>query len=189
MGLTWPGAKCGMSEPAIEGLPQLRSRLEGMTDAGGRRILKAALRAALNEIAKEMRRDLPPKVKDGRRAIRGLVKGTRRVTAKVGVHVGRGRNNQPASRKPPTGGGVGIGAQNIHWWISGTKQRTQSTTSKPTGRMPALARGLARRAERIANPAARRAAQHVPASNLGKKSPSNLQGVKQQWPKLKSRAR
>jgi len=42
-----------MTEPTIEGLPQLRSRLEGMADAGGRRILKAALRAALNEIAKE----------------------------------------------------------------------------------------------------------------------------------------
>jgi hypothetical protein len=163
-----------MTEPTIEGLPQLRSRLEGMTDAGGRRILKAALRAALNEIAKEMRRELPPKVKEGRRAIRGLVKGTRRVTAKVGVHVGRGRNNQPASRKPPTGGGVGIGAQNIHWWISGTKQRAQSTTSKPTGRMPALARGLARRAERIANPAARRAALTRARKQFGKEVAKQL---------------
>lgn len=163
-----------MAEQTVAGLEQLSRRLEGIKDAGGRRILKAALRAALNEIAKEMRRELPPKVKEGRRAIRGLVKGTRRVTAKVGVHVARGRDNQPATAKPPTGGGVGIGARNIHWWISGTKERTQTTNNRSTGRMPALARGLARRAERVAAPAARRQALKRARKQFGKEVAKQL---------------
>ena len=71
----------------VEGMEEIRRKLESLKDTGGRRILKAALRAAINEIAREMRSELPGKVKEGRKAIRGLVKGTRRVTAKVGVHV------------------------------------------------------------------------------------------------------
>jgi len=152
----------------VEGMEEIRKKLESLKDKGGRRILKAALRAAVNEIGKEMRRQLPANVKEGRTAIRGLVKGTKRVTAKVGVHVGKGRARQQKNNTP-TKGGVGIGAPNVHWWIRGTKDRYRGQKRRasagvarpgkslqPTGRMPGFAEGLAMRAAIKAAPAAQR---------------------------------
>jgi len=139
----------------VEGMEEIRKKLESLKDKGGRRILKAALRAAVNEIGKEMRRQLPANVKEGRTAIRGLVKGTRRVTAKVGVHVGKGRSKQPKNNTPSRGG-VGIGAPNVHWWIRGTAIRATSDGSD-RGKMPGFAMGLAMRAARRAGPRAQQA--------------------------------
>lgn len=139
----------------IEGLQELTRLFREMETNSGRRIVKAALRAAVNEIAKEMRRELSPKVKQARKAIRHIVKGSKRVTAKVGVHVGKGRNKQPRHAPSAANRGVGIGARNVHWWINGTQQRFRGQkrsapgTARPgkqlqsTGAMPAQQAGLA----------------------------------------------
>jgi hypothetical protein len=141
----------------IEGLQELTRMFQQMETHSGRRIVKAALRAAVTEIGKEMRRELSPRVKNARVAIRGIVKGTKRVTAKVGVHVGKGRSKQPKNNRPSgKGRGVGIGAPNVHWWIEGTKQRYRGQKRRaspgvarpgaviqPTGSMPAQQTGLA----------------------------------------------
>jgi hypothetical protein len=153
----------------IEGLQELTRLFREMETNSGRRIVKAALRAAVNEIAKEMRRELSPKVKEARKAIRHIVKGSKRVTAKVGVHVGRGRSKQPKNNAPSrVGRGVGIGAPNVHWWIMGTKKRYRGQKRsapgvarpgrvlQPTGSMPAQQTGLA-------GLAFRRAAGRLPA--------------------------
>ena len=95
-----------MTEPTIEGLQELTRLFQQMETKSGRRIVKAALRAAVTEIGKEMRRELSPKVKEARRSIRGIVKGSKRVTAKVGVHVGKGRDAQPAKKRTPSTGVV-----------------------------------------------------------------------------------
>jgi hypothetical protein len=157
-----------MTEPTIEGLQELTRLFQQMETKSGRRIVKAALRAAVTEIGKEMRRELSPKVKEARRSIRGIVKGSKRVTAKVGVHVGKGRDAQPAKKRTPsTGGGVGIGARNVHWWILGTTERFRGRKRRSdvprlgqslvsTGRMPAQQAGLA-------SLAFRRAAGRLPA--------------------------
>jgi hypothetical protein len=154
----------------IEGLQELTRLFREMETNSGRRIVKAALRAAVNEIAKEMRRELSPKVKEARKAIRHIVKGSKRVTAKVGVHVGRGRSKQPKNNAPSrVGRGVGIGAPNVHWWIKGTDPRYRGQKRRaspgvarpgariqPTGVMPAQQAGLA-------SLAFRRAAGKLPA--------------------------
>ena len=154
----------------IEGLQELTRLFREMETNSGRRIVKAALRAAVNEIGKEMRRALSPKVKEARLAIRGIVKGSKRITAKVGVHVGKGRSGQKQNNKPSRKGrGVGIGAPNVHWWIMGTNKRYRGQkrsasvgvaqpgkSLQPTGAMPAQQAGLA-------SLAFRRAAGKLPA--------------------------
>jgi hypothetical protein len=152
-----------MADDLLEGLEPLLKRMTILTERGQVSVLRSALRGGMKIIATQMKADLSPKVKQAKRAIKSRfekARGNRPMVAKVGVGVGK-------RRKPKTGeirkvrheglsAGVGIGPQNIHWWVAGTKQRTtgkQGRKGKLTGNafmnrgaMPAMQPGLARRA-------------------------------------------
>ena len=133
-----------------QALVELSVQFEAMAQDGQRRIAKAALRAACKEIAKAMRSELA-EANEARAAIGHVVRGVKHVTAKVGVNVGIGRDNQPKQPRKRSGrSGVGIGPSNVHWWIRGTDQRfrgqkrrasagvaRKGATLRPTGQMPA----------------------------------------------------
>jgi hypothetical protein len=131
----------------IEGLQELTRLFREMETNSGRRIVKAALRAAVNEVGKEFRRQLSPRVNQARKGIRHIVKGSKRVTAKVGVHVGRGRDKQPRHGPSAPNRGIGIGARNVHWWINGSSTRRRKDGAY-TGAMTAQQPGLASQAFR-----------------------------------------
>ncbi len=99
------------------------------------RAITSGLRAGLSHVTKAIRSEIPqPSV---RKAIGNKLKKLRNgtVIAKVGAGVGPRTRNELASRgKRP---GVGISGRNVHWYILGTKQRTQKKTGRNTGQMPA----------------------------------------------------
>jgi len=125
----------------VEGVEDLVKLLTELRDKGSQRIIKSAIRGGLNEVAKQMRRDVAPQAKAARPAIRQKLKGRKTIRAKVGVHVGKHRDKFP---KPNRSGkqGQGIAGQNLHWWVAGTKTR-RTKTGRPTGIMPAKQPGLA----------------------------------------------
>lgn len=134
----------------VQGLDVLVKRMKALEQKGQEKVAKAAVRGALNVIAKQMKKDVDSKVKDGRKGIKGKLKSTRKeVTAKVGVGVGQKKKKlrqmqaAMALTRPKSRGGVGIGPNNIHWWVAGTKTRT-SRPSVNRGRMPSMQPGLAR---------------------------------------------
>ena len=140
----------------VAGLDDLEQLFAAMVEHGGRRIAKSALRAAVVEIAREMKRDIPANVADARDSIRHYVAGgNNNIRAKVGVNVGIGRKRQPVKKLPRRrSGGVGISARNADWWIKGTEQRYRGRKRRSdvprlgqslisTGRMPAGRDGLA----------------------------------------------
>jgi hypothetical protein len=139
---------------AVDGVRELLNRLAKLKDAGGRRVLKSAIRAGLNEIGKQAKRTVSPQVKTGRKAIRGRLKGTKFIRAKVGFHVGKDRSKYPEQQKRSGKSGVGIGPNNIHWWVAGTKQRRTKKTGQNRGQMPAMQPGLMSQAALMATGAA-----------------------------------
>ncbi len=147
----------------IQGLDKLLKSLEQLRrPSATNRVLKAALSGGLTAIGKQMKKDLSPRVKLGRAAVKTKIKAKGgKVTAKVGFGVGRKKNLTPkqmaVSSAAAAGrgkrGGVGITAQNVHWWIAGTRHRYAGVnyrTKKLTGGaiisrgiMPAMQKGLA----------------------------------------------
>lgn len=132
----------------VEGLDAILRKLTELEKKGSGRVLAAIIRAQLNAIGKQMKADVDPKVKEGRKGVRSRFKNNAKknvIQAKVGFGVGPKRKLQRVLKmKGNRRQGQGIAAQNIHWWVSGTKQRTTTTGSKNRGRMPAMQPGLAR---------------------------------------------
>lgn len=97
----------------------------------------SGLRAGLTHVTKAIRSEIPQA--SVRKAIGSKLKRYRSgtVVAKVGAGVGprTRRALGPRGQRP----GVGISGRNIHWYILGTKQRTQKKTGRKTGQMPANA--------------------------------------------------
>ena len=129
------------TKPAIEGIAEVLKLLDGLRDKGVRTVVRQAVRAGTTVVAKQMRKDLDAKARKARPAIRAKVTGRQRVRAKVGVHVGKKRERfpEPPKRKKP---GKGIAGRNVHWWISGTRQRA-TKSGRNLGAMPAQQDGLA----------------------------------------------
>jgi hypothetical protein len=125
----------------VEGVGELVKLLTELKNKGAVRIVKASIRAGLVEVAKQMRRDVSPKAKAARPAIRHRLRGKKIIRAKVGVHVGKSRDKFP---EPTRGGrsGKGISGRNLHWWVAGAKQR-QTKRGQSRGQMPAQQSGLA----------------------------------------------
>jgi hypothetical protein len=111
-----------------------------------------------------MKADTSPRVKEARKGVRSrFKKGKTRVEALAGFGVGKRRKKKitkPVNSKGNRKGGIGIGAQNIHWWVAGTKKRTTGRTKSGKitgsgfmnrGRMPAMQPGLARIAYQKSN--------------------------------------
>lgn len=118
------------------------------------KLARVMLGSALRIVGEEMKRMLDPKVQEAGRRVGQRVTISRGVItrAKVGFNVGkRGKDQWRRKRSGP--GGIGIGGQNVHWWIMGTGDRyrggrsrkrvTKGTASQYTGRMPAMQPDLA----------------------------------------------
>lgn len=141
----------------IEGLDQILRKLDQFSAKSADKILSAMIRGQLKPIEQQMKKDVDSQVKEGRKGVRWRFKNKKKkneITAKVGFGVGKKKKNAPkvVNRKGGKRGGVGIGAQNIHWWVAGTKHRTTGHTvsGKRTrssvmdrGSMPSMQPGLA----------------------------------------------
>lgn len=146
----------------VDGLEAIIKRMDEMKKNGGKNVAQSMVRAGLNVIGKQMKKDVDSKVKEGRKGVRSRFKKNKKkgiVTAKVGFGVGKKTRRANAKlqkkikRKSGWRGGVGISAQNIHWWVAGTRPRyagisyrKKQVTGSPihsTGRMPAMQPGLA----------------------------------------------
>lgn len=144
----------------VDGLETILRRMDSFATKGKISVVRAAIRGGLNAAGKQMKADLSSKVKLGRTAVKSrFKKGKTKVEALVGFGVGkRKKKAQIVKRKRTSKGGVGIGAQNVHWWIAGTKQRRtghgrsgghkikngQRAAVMNRGVMPAMQPGLAR---------------------------------------------
>ena len=142
---------------SIDGLDAILKRMESLKQSSKVSVMRAAIRGGLNVIGKQMRADVDPQVKLGRKAVKSrFKKGKWKITAKVGFGVGKKSKAQtPKNRKGNRKGGVGIDANNIHWWVAGTDERFTGTgkgrarrNSSPRpvmyrGLMPAMQPGLA----------------------------------------------
>lgn len=133
----------------VEGLDAILRKLTDLEKKGSGRVLAAIIRAQLNAIGKQMKSDVDDKVKEGRKGVRSRFKNNAKknvIQAKVGFGVGKKSKAKPkgVNRKGNRKGGVGISAQNIHWWVAGTKKRTTIIRSMNRGKMPAMQPGLAR---------------------------------------------
>jgi hypothetical protein len=143
---------------SVDGLEAILKRMESLKNTSKVAVMRSAIRGGLNVIGKQMKADVDPQVKLGRKGVKSrFKKGKFEITAKVGFGVGKkSKTPSPNNRKGNRKGGVGIDAQNIHWWVAGTKQRFTGTGKgrakrgnrpKPVmdrGIMPAMQPGLAR---------------------------------------------
>lgn len=122
----------------LTGDKEIDRRLARIQKTGtANKIARSALSASANVYARAMRKEVPSKDKDVKKAIGSSVKVKGKfVTAKAGAAVGRKAGSDPKDRdsKRP---GVGIAAANIHWYILGTKKR-KTKSGKSTGRMPEM---------------------------------------------------
>lgn len=134
----------------VLGIPELDKALQELKISVANRVARAGLSAGIRLAVKQIKREIPSGQKHLRKAIGGYVKQVKSgpnkgfTAAKGGAAVGKKRSarlaearqlkaERMASGKP----GVGITANNIHWWILGTKERTQKTTGRNVGAMPA----------------------------------------------------
>ena len=112
---------------SIDGLDLILRKLEALSAKASGRVLATIIRAQLNVIGKQMKADTDSKVKEGRKGIRSRFKNNTRtnwIQAKVGFGVGKKKTViKPRKSKRSGRGGVGIAAQNIHWWVAGTEER------------------------------------------------------------------
>lgn len=133
----------------VEGLDLLLKKMSVLENKSAEKILGAMVRAKLNVIGKQMKKDTSKKVKEGRRGVRARFKhkiNKNMIKALVGFGVGKRKKNEPkkVNRRGNKTGGVGISAQNIHWWVAGTEQReTRPPNEAYRGQMPAMQPGLA----------------------------------------------
>lgn len=104
------------------------------------RAARSTMTKAVRLTVKKIKAKVPSAQKSIRKAIGGNVKRRRGgadrgiVTAKAGAAVGKKQQN---NREPRKSGGVGIGPENVHWYILGTDERTVDATGQRAGRMPA----------------------------------------------------
>lgn len=131
---TSEGMRCGLAD-YVTGDAALDALLREMAGKVADKAIMSGLRAGLSHVTKAIRGEIPqPSV---RKAIGNKLKKYRSgtVVAKVGAGVGPRTRKElgPRGKRP----GVGISGRNVHWYILGTKQRTQKKTGRRTGQMPA----------------------------------------------------
>ena len=134
----------------VQGLDLLLKKMSVLENRSAEKILGAMVRAKLNVIGKQMKKDTSKKVKEGRKGVRARWKhkiNKNMIKALVGFGVGKRKKNKPKTinRQGNKRGGVGISAQNIHWWVAGTEQR-KTRYGVDRGQMPAMQPGLAAQA-------------------------------------------
>lgn len=104
----------------------LQKGLEQLKESVQKRIARGALRKAMTVVSKAIRTRIPSPWKDVKKLI-----GTRMLKRAVGseiagkVGVGVGKKSKRAKKKKDRTGrpGVGVGPENVHWFILGTGKR------------------------------------------------------------------
>tara|TARA_R110000868_G_scaffold25944_1_gene100513 strand:- start:3329 stop:3841 length:513 start_codon:yes stop_codon:yes gene_type:complete len=135
-----------LDNEVIEGLDQINRKLSHLEAKSADKVLSAMIRGQMKPIEHQMKKDVDSQVKEGRKGVRSRFKNKKKknfITAKVGFGVGK---KQKAGRTLKLKGnrreGQGISAQNIHWWVAGTKTR-QTKRNVDRGAMPSMQPGLA----------------------------------------------
>lgn len=117
----------------IQGDKELKSLLKHMRTTSARRVTTAGAAESGKQLAKMVKATIPARFKGARKAIgwrRLKVKEAAGGGAKIGGRVGRSSRASSASRKRDNRKGVGIGANNIHWFIQDAKHRKRYTGKK-----------------------------------------------------------
>ena len=130
----------------LDGVETVIKKMQFMKDKSSLSIGRSMVRAALNVTGKQIKADLDPKVKRGRKAVKArFKKGKFRIEAKVGFGVGpRNKKAYTQRARSKSRPGVGIGPNNVHWWVAGTKKRTTDFKRSNRGVMPSMQPGLAK---------------------------------------------
>jgi hypothetical protein len=114
---------------------QLERKLKHLSHRGSKRAITAGIRAGMTPIAQAMRAainsaDASAELKrEARKTIGARFGKTRKISerhAKVGFAVGKRQKQIKTAQKghgERGGGGVGISAANIHWYVMGTDER------------------------------------------------------------------
>lgn len=130
----------------LTGDKALDRKLKRLGDKVAKRVSAQGVRAALRVIAKGIKSEIPASQKSARKAIgtrfmqskkngvTAVVGGSKFTTDKIEGGVTKAKASHGKGKKP----GVGISKNNIHWILLGTGQRTQNTTGRRTGIMPAV---------------------------------------------------
>lgn len=150
----------------LRGEKKLRRTLKTLEEKAAARIALAGTRKQVQELAKQMKRDIPGRFKTARKSIgwkatkgRAASKrnGKQAAIAKAGVGVGMKRQKRIAliaKQKAARAGrpGVGIGVGNFHWYIKGTGWKSARVTrsGRDLGTTRAEAPGFAGKAARKA---------------------------------------
>lgn len=135
---------------SITGDKELDLMFRRLAEKAAKNVAFAGIRAGMRVIVKGIKSEIPPHMKEAKKAIgsrfkRNTGKKDGVVQAKVGAAVGKKKSVQAAAAKKAkaTHGkgkkpGVGITSRNIHWLLLGTGDRTQKTTGRRTGIMPGM---------------------------------------------------
>lgn len=119
-----------MAKSELLGVKELEHALSTLSKVEARKVARSSLGKALRVLTKAIKADIPPNLKDMKRAIGqrmdkakgGPDAGKHR--AKAGVGVGK-KSKRQAKVKDRTGRpGVGIAKENAHWFVLGTAGRT-----------------------------------------------------------------
>lgn len=147
-----------MAFMVVTGVKELDDRFQELGRKGMARVARSSIGKGLTVIKKAIQKAIPPAAKYADRGhqtktIRGAIGTSMKVSkitgqqeAKVGAAVGKKQSAIRAFVRPgKKRGGVGISANNIHWYIMGTDRR-YTRKKAYRGRMPqepAVRRGAA----------------------------------------------
>lgn len=144
----------------MTGVAELDKKLEGLKLGAANKIARPALSKAARFLLKKVKAGVPPQYKDAKRALGMVVdakggKSRNQQRAKVGASVGKA--SKAVAKGDRTKPGVGIGGNNLHWFILGAdgrsqggSSRIQKTTKKSTGVMKPVMPGLVKDASSAA---------------------------------------
>jgi len=121
----------------LTGDKALNRKFKRLADKAAKKVSAQGIRAGMRAIVKGIKSEIPPHMKEARKAIGSRFKRSKKgvITAKVGGGVGKKKEKIGERDDKP---GVGIGTANIHWLLLGTGERTQKKSGRSTGVMPAV---------------------------------------------------
>jgi len=149
---------------ALQGARELERKLKHLQSQGSKKVARAAVTGMVGPIRKGIRQQVnaTPATTELRRAARKAVGSKVKKQpdgsygAKAGLGVGKMTKKQRASASARAAGGQGVGVSkhNIHWFVLGTTERTQTSTGKSVGRIKPVFKGVVPRAVTASTPAA-----------------------------------